>query len=250
MKARVFGLVGCVALLLGSDGGQLTTHDLPQCAPDTYLLYRGGKVVCASKQLPNCTGQLLTITTVDGRPALSCTAKYSLELSAADQQQIVSLNDQVQGLMNQLNAPEVNPLLGSWVGLTTATTTGRIEAAGFAPGLPAANARCAKEFGSSAHMCLAAELFSAALNNQLNPDFDIPKGWVYMPTWNTPIAGAVEPLAGLADSCGGYTVGTTDAGWSGMAMDFTIMLSGIRGIYFNSGPLAPCDQPLPIACCK
>lgn len=161
------------------------------------------------------------------------------------------LQGQAQTLLGQLAELGVVPkLTATFVGITAATTTGRIEYPGTPAGLPAANARCAAELGAGAHMCATREMFGAVLNSTLNPQDDVPKAWLYMPTWNTPAAGAEQPLSGLGDNCGGYTDGTVNHGWTGMAVDWSVSVYQERVLHFNSGPLAPCDQPLPIACCR
>lgn len=240
-----------MTMLMGADGPGHTTDELDACAPNTYLVYHGGRIVC-EPTLPNCPGQLLHAGPGGDLAALSCTPKYDDSLSNAVRQRVLDLQGQAQSLIVQLDALGIRPALAAtFVGTTAATTVGRIEYPGTPAGLPAANARCAAELGLGAHMCAAREMLGAVLNATLDPNKDVPPAWLYMPTWNTPAPGAEQPLAGLGDNCGGYTDGTLDHDWTGMAVDWSYSpFDLMRVLHFKSGTLATCDQSLPIACCR
>lgn len=45
MKGRTVSLLGLMTLLMGADGVDQTTNDLPVCGPNTYLVYRSGKII-------------------------------------------------------------------------------------------------------------------------------------------------------------------------------------------------------------
>jgi hypothetical protein len=250
MKKPSLLLLGCVSMLLGSDGGGLTSADLPACGPNTYLAYSGGQLVCAPS-LPSCPGQLLALGPTVDLSALHCVDKYDDAFTAAERQRVTALQAEVQSLQNELT--QLTGVLGGttgFVGSTRTTTVGRIQYPGTPAGLPSANALCAAELGAGAHMCTLGDLVGGVLNATFDPNSDVSKAWFYMPTWNTPLHGAQEPLSGLADSCGGYTDGTADNNWAGMAVEWILGYRDIRVLYFDSGSLAPCDQPLPVACCR
>ncbi len=249
MKRHALFFAAIAPLLLGADGVDRDISDLPACGESSYLIYRSGKVVC-QPALPDCTGQLLHAGAGGGLSSLSCTPKFQDTLSDADRQRVRELQTRVATLSDQLKQLGMPPVVAAnYIGNTVATTTGRITFSGAAAGLPSANAMCAAEFSAGAHMCSVREMVGAVLNSTLLQNQDVPKAWLYMPTWNNPDPTAQEPLAGLGDSCGGYTDGTTTRGWTGMAVDWSMTYIA-RNLHFNSGSLAPCDQPLPIACCK
>lgn len=136
-----------------------------------------------------------------------------------------------------------------YVGNTTAVTTGRITNAGTV-GLLAANALCATQFGSRAHMCTPFQLTRSVAKGKLGPKDRIAPAWIYMPAWHNPNASTSEPLAGLADNCGGYTTGDDTAGWAGMAVEWSPLASGDVVFRWHGGADAPCSARLPIACCS
>jgi hypothetical protein len=250
MIRRTISLLGLVTLLMGADGANQLSVTLPTCEPNTYLVYHGGKVVCAPT-LPDCHGDLLHADPGGDLSALSCIAQHDDALSNADRQRVLDLQAQFKSILGQLDELGVGqPLLANFVGITAATTIGRIEYPGTPVGLPAANARCAAEFGLGTHMCSAREMLGEVISGKLNPGVDLPPAWLYMPTFNTPAPEAEQRLSGLGDNCGGYTDGTLDHGWTGMAVEWTFADTGHRTLHFDSGPVASCDQPLPIACCQ
>lgn len=249
MKKHGLFLLGLVTLLSGSSSPELTTDDLPACGPHTYLVYRSGHVIC-EPALPDCRGQLLSAAAGGGIQALGCTPKLQDALTAPERQHVSDLQAQLQQLLGTLNELGLTPVTtATYVANTEVTTTGRIHVPGRPVGLPSANALCEAEHGASAHMCSVRELVGALLVGTLNPLVTVPKAWVYMPTWNSPSGSVTEPLSGLGDNCGGYTDDTLTNGWSGMAVDFSNTYT-VPNLHWNSGSLAPCSQPLPIACCK
>lgn len=250
MSKRNMVLLGLTTLLLGADGVELTTDDLPACAPNSYLVYRSGKIVCEAT-LPDCTGQLLHAGRGGDVAALSCIPKDQDSLSNADRQRVDALQAKAQSIFKRFDELGITPPLGvDFVGLTKATTAGRIEYPDTAAGLPAANALCAAEFEYPAHMCSVREMLGAVVNHTLDPSANVAKGWLYMPTWNTPVPGAEQPLAGLADNCGGYTDATDTHHWTGMAVDWNLSINLVRVLHFYSGAAAPCTMILPVACCR
>lgn len=250
MRLRPWFFLGALTLLMGSDGVDQTLDDLPACGPNTYLIYRSGKLVC-EPALPSCPGQLLHAGPGATLSSLSCVPKLADALTATERQRVQQIDTDLQQIDAQLTAAGVGPVpSATFVGQTTTKTTGRIVFGGRPAGLPSANAMCAAEQGAGTHMCSARELFGAVLNGTLSQMRSVPPAWIYMPTWNTPDPAAQEPLSGLADNCGGYTEGTASPKWSGMAMDWSESVYMERVLQFDSGPLAPCDASLPVACCK
>jgi hypothetical protein len=243
-------LLGLCTLLMGTDGPALTTADLPGCPPETYLVYRGGRLVCEPK-LPDCTGLLLNAAPGGTLSSLHCVLRDADALTAWDRQHLQELEEKLKTLRARLTELEMAPsLAATFVGATAATTTGRIELPGIPAGLPSANALCAAEYGKAAHMCTARELFGAVLNSTLTERVTLSRAWLYMPTWSTPDPFAQQPLSGLADNCGGYTDGTSMNGWSGTALMWSTASTGSKVLQFVGGPAAPCTAAFPVACCK
>ncbi len=142
-----------------------------------------------------------------------------------------------------------------FVGVTTATTNGRITSAGALTGLPAAAAICSAQFGAGAHMCVSEELANSVVDGTLlNAATTVPKAWMYFTAWqNSALSGQVDPLEGLADNCGGFTYQTADRRWSGTAMrwDASSANPTDRMLHFVTGPgNIQCNNTLPIACCQ
>lgn len=136
-----------------------------------------------------------------------------------------------------------------YAGNTTAVTTGRITAAG-AAGLLAANALCAAQFGSRAHMCTPSQLTHSVAAGKLSSKDRIAPAWIYMPAWHNPSTSTTEPMAGLADNCGGYTTDDDTVGWTGMSVEWSELASGDVVFRWHGGADAPCSARLPIACCS
>jgi hypothetical protein len=158
-------------------------------------------------------------------------------------QKITSLNQSVAQLRTMAQPSE-----SLYVGSTTAMTTGRITAAG-STGLLAASALCAAQFGARAHMCTQFQLTRTVALGKLGPKDRIAPAWIYMPTWHNPNASTSEPLSGLADNCGGYTVGDDASGWAGMAVEWGPLASADVVFRWHGGTEAACSARLPIACC-
>lgn len=135
-----------------------------------------------------------------------------------------------------------------YVGSTSRKTTGRIAVDGQA-GLIAAASLCAAEFGAGARMCTPSQLVRSVALGRLTTSQRIAPAWVYMPTWHNPKNSTTEPLAGLADNCGGYSTGSDTAGWTGKAVEWGPLPSGDVAFRWHGGDQAACSASLPIACC-
>ena len=162
----------------------------------------------------------------------------------------IAAADQALGPIEQLQQSLAKTAKGSlFVGLTTATTAGRIDFPGTDPGLFAAGAHCAAEYPGS-HMCSVFELYSSVAAGRLKSASQLAKSWLYFPARNTPLHPPSPTENGLSDNCAGYTYGADDRGYSGLAVEWTKLPTGSVGFKFHGGVNAPCSAALPIACCQ
>jgi hypothetical protein len=142
-----------------------------------------------------------------------------------------------------------------YVGSTTATTPGRIDAGGTDIGIAGAVKLCTNQYGAGAHMCTIMEIYDSVQTGKIVSGTDIAKSWVYQEGWNNPAgaAGATkEPTAGLNENCAGYTYKTGDQNWVGTAFAFAkVTYNNNYAPKFYSGSAdAACSAVLPVACCK
>lgn len=164
---------------------------------------------------------------------------------------IDTLAQRVETLKKSVAALDPKPadLDSVYVGSTSVPTTGSISAPGGKRGLIAAAALCSAEFGVGAHMCTPFQLTRSVAQGKLGVLDRIRPAWVYMPTWHNPQGSTTEPLAGLADNCGGYSTGTDAVGWTGMTVEWGPLASGDVAFRWHGGTDARCSSILPIACC-
>lgn len=229
-----------IVTILGAGGCPAA---IPQdCAPGEVLVASNDGWQCQSLgsssnvAIPQCnTGERLLVQ----NRVLQCAVQSP---GAADR---IAAVTQALGPLEQLQQS-----LGSlFVGLTTATTVGRIEFPGADPGLLAAKARCAAEYPGS-HMCSVFDLYSSVAAGRLKSTSQMAKSWLYFPARNTPLHPPSPTEDGLSDNCAGYTYGADDQGYSGMAVEWTKLPTGSVGFKFHGGSNAPCSAALPIACCQ
>lgn len=143
--------------------------------------------------------------------------------------------------------PAKAPLPSRFRGVTAVRSTALMKAAGVDNGLPAAAAICAAEYAGS-HLCSMLEMYDSVARGAVTRDQRIPKSWIYFPAGNAS-ATAMQPTEGLADSCAGYTYERDDRGWSGIAVEWTVLPTGFVGLKFHGGTSAMCSASLPLACC-
>jgi hypothetical protein len=136
-----------------------------------------------------------------------------------------------------------------FVGITKVRTNGRIEAPGADVGLASAAALCGAEYGDGAHMCTVNELYDSVVSGRLTSNDRVPKSWIFHPSLQR-LPNSIDPEEGVADSCGVYTYGTADHGWTGVAFVHGPLRTGYVGMKLLNGHSAPCGEKLPIACCR
>lgn len=249
----VLGLLGCDhmsaavlprcvdGMVLGTDGsGNLVCQD----APPALVTPPGSD--CADDQM---------LATFGSPPQLGCISKY---LNSAAQIDVAALRQHIGQSAQMLQAlarsidelPTLRQTLRPiYIGSTQTLTTGHITLAGQS-GLLAANAICRAEFGPGAQMCTSAQLIRTVTNGKLTPTDRIAPAWIYMPTWHNPHNSTIDPLAGLADNCGGYTTDDDTTGYTGMAVEWGPLGSGDVAFRWHGGDDAPCSGHLPVACCQ
>ena len=195
-----------------------------------------GRLVCTARPT---TGLTLPATcaaclTSDGTQ-LACVSRAAPSADDADQAvQVADLEVHVVELQTSVNQTRPPPNT-SYIGLSVATTAGKIITSnGFFEGISAATLICSADFNTPAHMCTMEELYQTVASGVLSSTSTMARGWVYMPNANQPIANPVEPLGGIADTCGNYTDQTGSFHESGIIAEW--------------GPLA--DGTPGFACCK
>lgn len=243
-------------LMLSSGCPELDPGSVPaDCLDGQVLLRVGGRWQCGSPPalraplpIPSCLNEYGMIDvpralSSDGE-VLSCAeADYSIQSALAK----AALDVEALGKRAAAyeTVPDAPPSL--YRGVTSARSTGLITAPGVDSGLPAAAAICAAEYPGS-HLCSSLELYDSAAQGKLTRDARIPKAWVYFPSWNA-LATAQQRYEGLADSCGSYTYEKDDRGWSGIAVEWTLLPTSFVGFKWNGGTSAACSSLLPLACC-
>ena len=251
-------LVAC-----GSEGagGSTTLVMIPACAakPGSVLSTDStGNLICkelpaGAVSLPNCKPDSEALTS-DGKTVFCTNRNNETNESRTALENISKAETLVTDYGTRINALGTGPgAKALYVGNTTATSNGRIDGKGGATdfGLQAAAKICAAQFGAGARMCTVYDIYHSITGGKIPQNVDIPKAWVYMQSWKTPIAGPTEPTAGLNDNCAGYTYPTGDKKWVGTAFSYAnVAGTGNYAPKFFSGADAPCNVALPIACCK
>ncbi len=244
MRSACCLLVGCL-FAWACDGGKplvCTSNEVLTTDGNRQLTCRPAPAGAITP--PYCE----SILTSDGRQ-LSCTSRSASADKDADiRSAIAQVNIDLNGIERQIRE-KTPPAAASYVGVTTGTTSGRIQS-GVLQGLTAAAALCATQFGDGAHMCMLDELYQSVVNGTLGPANTIPKSWVYMPNWRPPLAGAEQPEQGVGDNCQGYTYPLGARRWVGVAAEWRPLPDGTPGFRWHSGSEGSCTMTLPIACCK
>lgn len=138
--------------------------------------------------------------------------------------------------------------VGEFVGLTAATSRGRISAAGADVGLASAGALCAGQFGAGARMCTTQDIFQSAVAGKLG-SAPIEQAWVFAPSWGQPVAGSERAIGGFESNCGSLTYPTADLGWRGLSFAFRPdPAAALKGVQLRAG--TACSSQLRIACCR
>lgn len=256
-------LVAPLLLACGSDntGGGTTYAMVPTCSGAGQVLSTDttGQLVCkvlpaGAVGLPACDSANKALT-ADGTNA-SCTDLNAVDDTSKTYLETLSnVEKKIKDYSTQLDMLGAGPASQSYyVGMSKgAATTGRITS-GTKVGIPAATAICTNDYGAGAHMCSVYEIYysTTLMKLPLDATTDIPDpgGWVYMQSWRNSTATTVEPNAGLADNCAGYT--SNDDGiankWNGTRFQFATTFSTVRVPKFFANTL--CNTARPIACCR
>ena len=238
---------------------------LPDCSPGQFLMVgAGASLSCAgiasAVSPPQCPPNTHVLNASNG--VLSCVPKGS---GSADATVLTAINRTAAETTTLVDRVNALSLAGArYCGNTTGTFSGRISSGGVT-GLAAASALCAQvaACGTGSHMCTVYEMFESVSKGVLTSAMTLGKSWVYMASWQSFSAGAVEPTAGQNDNCGSYTHAGTGNNWYGTAVRWENSAAGDRVLKFFTGPDqtgigspvgnyegARCDATLPIACCK
>jgi hypothetical protein len=244
------------SLLLGAAPDRVPVPGpIPACRRGEFLTIKDGVLRCRDvvhKTLsnpPDCTGKLAG-PAPQGTGFWQCVDKVRVDPSAVAALPSERVRaEAAKQAAERLRTEQAQTV--SFVGVTAQKSTGLIRRAGTEPGLLSANALCADQYPGS-HLCTGYELSAAVSAGQLSQAALGPRAWIYHPSWKTPLAGAMNPEEGLADSCAGYTYGQDDRGWSGIAMEWrtTAQNAVDKSLSFFGGSAAPCSALLPLACCK
>lgn len=264
MRKTKFAIVLAFApVLLGADNhygtisDELMVSSLPKCGQTEYLQYAGGSLVCAqigggAVSLPDCTGKLLTYLQNGEIASYNCTDKGAVSLSTTDITTINNLDTIITQIGTTLNNIKMNPRASAavYVGSTTATTKGRINDMQGNIGPYGATKACEGQFGAGARMCTVYDMFVSQATGKITSNTAVPKSWVYQASWNEPVAGPSNPGEGVSENCASYIYETADQRWQGTAVTWaTTALNGTdKALQFASN--TPCNNSLPIACCK
>lgn len=268
--------VGLILIAFAAGCGEYNFTPIPKCAQGQALTGDGNALKCVDVGGPAGNGGGADMKGAGGGdmampafPAVpACgqgrclTGDNAGQLScidvAATNQTIVQLQNDLTSLINRVTALEkiINGGgaggAGKFVGVTKATSKGRIDHQGVDVGLASAAAYCADEFGAGAHMCTNNELYlSVATGKLTSKDTITPSAWVYFPTWQNPLGAAQQPRAGMGDNCASYTYPTNDRLWSGNAVEWKTNHQGdAYAFWWHGGSEATCNIARPIACCK
>jgi hypothetical protein len=269
-KRNLFYAFAVTPLLMGASGSKvspLTVDRLPVCndAAGEYLVYQSGGLTCRTVSggggfaTPDCTnaqqpGPLLTSTRGTGDIAgVSCTPRGQSG-GAIDVTRLVDIEKKITDLTTLITTIENTPASGisTFAGNTTMSYNGNFVAAsaGSDNGFVGAAKVCEAQYGAGAHMCTSLEIYESAVKGVIGSTKNIAKAWVYFPAWNNPVAGSNDPLQGQGDTCGSLTYPTGDLRWTGIAVSTGALRTTRWGVRFHGGSEAPCNAPLPIACCK
>ena len=255
----LFLLLAPAPLLLGADRvGQkrFALTSLQSCGANQFVTIQNGVLGCVSLPnadeygVPDCPDQFITNSGAADPLSLRCLDKTPSNVLPTDMAAMAAAEASYQASQAALNSlTQMARPAPIFIGVTKATTTGNITHAGADPGLGAAAAMCGDEY-PGAHMCTPYEIYSTVAVGKLQAVDAIAKSWMFFPAWKVYDPAAKDPLWGLADTCASYTYDGTDSGWSGTALEWTMLSSGGIGMKMHSGVNAPCSQKLPVACCR
>jgi hypothetical protein len=272
-KHRFVYSLGLLPLLMGAGDTEtresaLTVDRLPICADGQFLVARGNGLACDAPGgsgipgLVDCQtqGQLLTYARAGSDiPTFSCVMKGSSSGQPIDSVLLTKVSDKLTKLKDLVKEIETTPAPAAkfYVGSTAAKYNGQLGAGAADASLKVAADKCAAEFGAGAQMCTIYDLYNSAASGKLTTAMTIPqaqRAWIWAPAWNTPAGlpggAAREPLAGVSDTCGGYTYPTGDLAWAGTAFSWENSMTGRKALKIHGGTAARCSDNLAIACCK
>jgi hypothetical protein len=267
-------MVAPLLLACGSNGtgssGYVTVPNCMGAANQVLTTDSTGQLVCqalpaGAVSLPACQANVEALT-ADGTN-LSCAPLNNVDSTTQGFLTTLSMiESQIQ--MDQATITKIGAgpaAQAIYVGPSKQATTGRIMYGTATPGVAAAAAQCANDYGAGAHMCTVYEMYySVALLKNVAATTDIAASWVYMQSWKTPGSVAAYPAAtpsvpspyqGLSDNCGGYTQATASGGsgsnvWTGTAFNYTAGYLGVMTYNPRFVANTSCAMSLPIACCQ
>lgn len=254
MRNRILGTLAL--FVAGCGDAAFDPHRLPSCTWGQAVSFdESGAAVCVSlgaegsqAPLPDCTqDEALVIDTLGVHCGLrSNLSGLSTILSSLNE--LDRLSSEITRLLGPLS-PAAR-LFGTFVGLTTLTTRGRVADGVGNFGVGAAASACAAEYGFGSQLCTPYALHrSASLG--LFRDRSLPRAWVYFPAWNY-VSRLIntDRERGLGDTCNGFIYDTSADGYRGVTMQWGMLSSGSPGFTFLSGDSARCYEFLPLACCR
>lgn len=243
-----------LGLLLGADvpGGRSQALTAPpRCTADELLTIRNGELRCVSPLIARfgeslkCPDGFITNAIAPDPLVPTCVRRNDIDIAKYSE-----LERRSQAVVSSAGAlSQSTDSVAVYVGNTTAQSTGRIARPGTPAGLLSAHALCNDQY-PGAHMCTGRDLYLSATLDVITSGKDVPKAWIYHPSWKAPLGAAQEPEAGLADNCASYSYDKDDRGWSGVAAATGILTTTRWGIRLYNGAAAPCSAALPIACCR
>jgi hypothetical protein len=253
-------LVACGSEGSGGSGGIVAIPDCTSQPGSVLSTDSAGQLICkdlpaGAVSLPNCKVDSEALTS-DGKTVF-CTnrnnetseSRMALENISKSETLVTDYGTRIMALGTGPGAKAL------YVGNTTATTPGRIDAGGTDIGIAGAVKLCTNQYGAGARMCTVYDIYQSIVAGKIISGTDIAKSWVYMEAWKNP-AGATgatkEPTAGLNENCAGYTYKTGDQSWVGTAFVYAkVTYNNNYAPKFYSGSAdAACSSVLPVACCK
>lgn len=249
---------------------------LPQCDFPYQLLStdKGGYIICKDppaglQTLQDCKKYSQALTS-DGK-SMSCDERNTESQASRDALNHLESTEALLDAHVERLGKLVPPPRAAYCG-QTANQPSAAFLSGTSRGIAAAAALCASVANckSGAHMCSVYEMYESLVNNGGGALPSVGKFWVYMAAWSQEFSDnsslQKEPGAGLADNCGGFTVGDSSKKWYGAAMSFAPTSTGDKALKFFGGPpnvgvpgttsilananAVLCNAVLPIACCR
>jgi hypothetical protein len=231
-----------VTIPANCENGQILVQKLGQweCGAPPKLTTPSPATGCLEKDGTAINGLVLTT----GSGYLHC---ERLDLDVGSRLEGTKRSFDVALTQTSFYDPDKRQPANRYLGVTRAVSTGLMKASGVDNGLQAGAAICAAEYAGS-HLCSMLEIYDSISQGVVTKDTRIPKSWIYFPA-NNASAMAQQPTEGLADSCAGYTYERDDRGWSGIAVEWTVLATSWLGLKFYGGSSAACSSMLPLTCC-